>query len=183
MKNISENNHPHLVPQKHQGKLATVREVLRAIEGYFEQCDEREASYTIPGLCYFLGVADTRLLFGTGDYGGVMRKSPESAQTVKLFSSPDIQQSLRLAKIKIEAQRANQLLDSDKNTSAIIFDLKATFGWQDKQSISVENPDGNLGSKYAVVLPAVPGQLSMAEWQKAYDEMMALRKQEALSDY
>ncbi len=160
-----------LVPQKHQGKLTKVAEVLEAIELYFQQCDEREMSYTCPGLAYYLGVADTRLLFRSGDDGG-MRKSSEAAQTVKLYSSPDIQHALRLARVRIEAQRVSQLLDDDNNTQAKIFDLKASFGWQDKQALSIENPDGNMSSKVAVVLPGVPGQLSMAEWQKAYQEMM-----------
>ena len=164
-----------LVPTKHPGRLTKVAEVLAAIEEYFQQCDERAMSYTIPGLAYYLGVADTRLLFKPGDSEG-LRKSPESTQTVKLYSSPEIQQALRLARVRIEAQRVSQLLDDDNNTQAKIFDLKASFGWQDKQSISVENPDGNMGSKVAVVLPGVPGRLSMAEWQEMYKEVQSARQ-------
>jgi hypothetical protein len=182
MDNIRANPSPP-IPNRYDSKLTSVNQVLEAIEEYFMTCDTISCSYTIPGLCYFLGLGDTKLLSGLDEGRQGYIKSSESKDTVRLFSSPAVQQALRLAKVRIEAQRASQLLDTDGNVQALIFDLKATFGWQDKQAISVENPDGNLGSKYAVVLPAVPGQLSMAEWQKAYDEMMATRKQQAISDY
>ena len=161
------------VPHRHEGKMKNIDDVLRAIEQYFDQCDQRGMSYTLAGLGYWLGVVDLNLLRGTWKS---ISKSVDTAETVRLFSRPAVQEALRLAKLRVEAQRASQLLDTDINVSAVVFDLKASFGWQDKQAISVENPDGNLGNKVAVVVPHAPGSLSMDEWQKIYDEMAKNRR-------
>ena len=162
------------VPHRHEGKLNRIDSVLRAIDSYFEQCDKRGMSYTLAGLAYYLGVADPNLL--RGNWNSSLR-SVDTAETVRLFSRPAVQEALRLAKLRIEAQRASQLLDTDGNVQALIFDLKATFGWVDKQNLQIENPDGNLGSKAVVVMPALPGQLTMDQWQKFYDSMKESREE------
>jgi hypothetical protein len=166
------------VPQRYKGRLTKVNEVLTAIESYFEICDERAMSYTIPGLAYYLGIGDIKLLYGSDNNHFRQVKSPETIETVRLFSSPAVQDSLRLALTRIESQRASQLLDTDGNVQALIFDLKATFGWMDKQNLQIENPDGNFASKVVTVLPARPGELSMDAWLEWYNNTM--RKDKAL---
>ena len=167
------------VPQRCESRLTSVSQVLDAIEEYFRTCDERKMSYTQPGLAYYLGIGDIKLLFGPDDnYQGFNSRSSETKETIRLFSSPAIQQALRLARMRIEAQRASQLIDDDGNVQAKIFDLKASFGWQDRQDIRVENPDGNFASKVVTVLPAKPGELSMDAWLEWYENTM--RKDKAL---
>ncbi len=164
------------IPQRHESKLTSVSGVLSAVELYFETCDERKMSYTIPGLCYFLGLGDTKLLFGSGSDHARQEKSVESKETVRLFSSPAVKDALMLARMRIQAQRASQLLDDNDNKAGVIFDLKSTFDWQDKQNLSVTNPDGHMGSKVAVVLPAAPGSVNMEQWQEMYKQVMGQRE-------
>ena len=105
-----------------------------------------------------------------------MSKSSESQKTVKLYNSPDVRRALQVARLKIQAQRATQLLDDEKNTQAQIFDLKANFAWVDKQGLEVTSPDNSVGNKVAVVLPANPGSVTMDQWQEMYKQVMANRK-------
>ncbi|EFI36163.1 conserved hypothetical protein [Desulfonatronospira thiodismutans ASO3-1] len=166
----SEKNSPPVPPQ-HQGRISNVDGLLRAIEAYFDSCDDQGMSYTLAGLQYYLGVIDKQLLWGEQ-----VSKSSEPQKTVKLYNSPDVRRALQVARLRIQAQRATQLLDDEKNTQAQIFDLKANFAWVDKQGLEVTSPDNSVGSKVAVVLPAAPGSVSMDEWQKMYQEVMSRRK-------
>ena len=168
MKN-NKNSPP--VPPQHQGRISNVDELLRAIEAYFDSCDDQGMSYTLAGLQYYLGVIDKKLLWGEQ-----VSKSSEPQKTVKLYNSPDVRRALQVARLRIEAQRASQLLDDKDGTAAKVFDLKATFGWSDKQALEITNPDDSMGHKVAVVLPAAPGSVSMEEWQKMYQEVMSRRK-------
>jgi len=168
MKN-NKNSPP--VPPQHQGRISNVNEMLQAIEAYFETCNAMGLSYTCVGLQFYLDCIDPQLLWGER-----IEKSSESKATVALFRDPEVRRTLQTAKLRIQAQRASQLLDDDRNTQAKIFDLKANHSWSDKQSLEISNPDGNMTNKVAVVLPAAPGSVSMDQWQKMYQEVMARRK-------
>ncbi len=159
------------VPPQHQGRISNVDELLRAIEDYFDNCDDQGMSYTLAGLQYYLGVIDKQLLWGEQ-----VSKSIEPQKTVKLYNSPDVRRALQVARLRIQAQRATQLLDDEKNTQAQIFDLKANFAWVDKQGLEVTSPDNSVGNKVAVVLPANPGSVTMDQWQEMYKQVMANRK-------
>ena len=74
---------------------------------------------------------------------------------------------------------AEQIIRNQKFTGAAAFQLQPNLiardlGLADKQEVS--SPDGSLGNKVAVVLPGVPGTLSMEEWTKAYQRMQSARE-------
>jgi hypothetical protein len=106
---------------------------------------------TMAGLCTFLGIS-----IATYNH---MKKN--RADFSKVFAA--VEQTFYEQKF---TGAAADLL----NASIIAREL----GLADRRE--VDNPDGNLGTKVAVVLPYAPGSLTMDEWQKIYDEMAKNRR-------
>lgn len=139
-------------------KYKTAKAMEKQIQAYFEACDENNASYTVAGLAYHLGFARRDSLY---DYE----------------SKPEFAEIINRAKLRIEMQRNEQLVQGQGVVAGQIFDLKCNFGWREpSQQLEVNNPDGNLGTKVTTVLPAAP--LSIEEWQQWYDKMINTQKQE-----
>ena len=86
------------------------------IEDYFTTYEAMERPFTVIGLAYHLGFADTQTL---NEYG----KKEEFSVTVKR------------AKARIEQGKNEMLLSGKGNTIGLIFDLKNNHGWRDRQDI------------------------------------------------
>lgn len=137
-------------------KYQTPEEMEAVVQDYFDSCDEAGASYTVAGLAYHLGFAYSESL---RDYEG----------------KDDFHYIIRRAKLRIEMQRSEQLVQGQGVVAGQIFDLKCNFQWQEPaQRTEINNPDGNLGTKVTTVLPSAP--LSLEEWQRWYDQMLEERK-------
>lgn len=90
-------------------------DLAAACEMYFEQQDEKEKPYTVPGLAVAIGFASRQSIL---EY----RHKDQFADTLKA------------ALARIEAQRNEQLLTSP-HAAGKIFDLKNNFGWKDKTEV------------------------------------------------
>lgn len=91
------------------------------VDEYFAQCVK---SPTIAGLCYFLGFEDRHALAEYEGYG------QEFSATVKR------------ARLRIEEDRSQKLIERETFTPGLIFDLKNNHGWKDKTEA-----DLNLGGQ------------------------------------
>jgi len=83
------------------------------IDQYFEECDREGLSYTVPGLCAAIGLNS--------------RQALHEYQKKRLFFD-----TIKRAKLKIEGQRARQLVSEKGNVQGLIFDLKNNFGWKEE---------------------------------------------------
>ena len=86
------------------------------VDEYFKACDDKEEPYTVPGLAYALGFNSRQTLLNYQQMHG--------------FS--DV---VDRAKLRIETQRAAQLVAGKVNVVGAIFDLKNNFQWKDKHEI------------------------------------------------
>ena len=80
---------------------------------YFQRCDQEGLPYTIPDLCLAIGLNSRQSLH-------------QYEQRSQFFDT------IKRAKLKIEGQRARQLVTGKGNKRAIIFDLKNNFGWKEE---------------------------------------------------
>ena len=132
---------------------STVEEMEEAIERYFEEADAKKWPYTIPDLAYALGFTS--------------RQSLLNYQNKSIFVD-----TIKRAKLRIEGQRARQLVQGHGMVAGHIFDLKNNFGWRDQQELA-EEPErrvvvqNNVG---LVGMPAPPQDL--AEWEGWYAKAM-----------
>ncbi len=92
--------------------------MVTLIKAYFVECDKKKTPYTVPGLAYALGFEDRHAI-------SVYAKKPEFSATIKK------------AKLRIEQQRAEQLITSG-NAAGKIFDLKNNFDWEDRNTTEHE---------------------------------------------
>lgn len=99
-------------------KFTSVEEMEKAIEEYFEYCDENGKPYTISGLAYALDTTRRTLL----DY----QENDEFSHTIKK------------AKAKIERFNEELLFSKDVPTVGVIFNLKNNYDWKDKQEIEAD---------------------------------------------
>jgi len=107
-------------------KFANPDEMQPLIDEYFNMCDEKGESYTVPGLALALGFCNRQKLWDCEQKSGF-------GDTIKR------------AKSKIESQRVSRLVDGKGNVIGCIFDLKNNFGYKDQQQVELSNPDGSLG--------------------------------------
>jgi hypothetical protein len=115
----------------HKKKYQTPEELQAAIDRYFEKMDNEKRAYTVQGLAYELGFTCTEAL-----------QQYEAGEGYEVFH--DI---MKMAKLRIEAYKAEGLQDKSKSTIGLIFDLKANYGWQDKKEIThtfKQGPDIDL---------------------------------------
>lgn len=95
-------------------KFKDEKELEKAINNYFQKCDEKEKPYTMTGLALSLGI-DRRTLIN--------------------YANRDLFFSLiKNAKAKVEEQLEESLYRLGNN-SGVIFNLKNNYGWVDKQEI------------------------------------------------
>lgn len=72
---------------------------------------------SLSGIAYFMGFSDR-----------------ESFAEYERFG-PDYSRTVKRARLKIEQDRQNRLIDRKDFTPGIIFDLKNNHGWKDKQEV------------------------------------------------
>lgn len=150
-------------PKKHTAgrppKYTDPEEMRKAINVYYRDCEHRGVAPTIPGLAGACGFSSRQSLF---DYSA---KTDEFAAVIND------------ARRYIEQHRVEQMLNRTSGFSGHIFDLKANFGYQDRQQVEHFNPDGNMGTKVLTVLPQEPK--SLEEWMHWY-EMTQRRDPDAI---
>lgn len=106
-------------------KYKNENELKKAIDNYFEKCDENKKPYTMSGLALSLGIDRTTLI----RYG-----DRESFATL-----------IKEAKQKVECQLEENALMGKANSTFTIFNLKNNYGWQDKSELEVKkNPIEDL---------------------------------------
>ena len=91
-----------------------VDELQDAIDRYFDYADVQGWPYTVPDLAYYLGFNSRTSLL---NYEG----------------RDEFMVTIKRAKLKIEGQRARQLVQGQGVVAGQIFDLKNNFGWRDQQ--------------------------------------------------
>jgi hypothetical protein len=99
-------------------KFETVEQLQKAIDEYFDYCDENNKPYTVSGLAYALDTTRRTLL----DY----QEKEEFSHTIKK------------AKAKIEQFNEELLYSKDVPTVGVIFNLKNNYEWKDKQEIDAD---------------------------------------------
>ena len=106
-------------------KYSNNKQLAAKIEEYFVDADKRKAPYTIPSLAYFLGFDN--------------RHAPAELARTK----PEFSATIRRATTRIEAQRAEALVQPDNhNANGMKFDLQNNFNWVDERK-----QDINLGGQ------------------------------------
>ena len=99
-------------------KFKDEKELEKAIDNYFKNCDKKEKPYTMTGLAISLGIDRTTLInYGKRD----------------LFST-----LVKNAKAKVEEQLEESLYRLGNN-SGVIFNLKNNYGWRDSVEINNSN--------------------------------------------
>lgn len=130
--------------------ISSPEEMQEKIDQYFKECDKKKRPYTVPGLALALGFSTRQSLL---DYA----EKDEFVDTIKK------------AKLKIEAQRNDALIKGSGSPAGMIFDLKNNFGWKDKQEIEHSIPGGE---------PPVLTNLELAARLAYLVELAARRKRE-----
>ena len=102
-------------------------EVSDKIDQYLKQCQEQEMSATMPGLAYALGFTNKCSMYSAMEYMAA-RDDMKGARA-------SVADSLKRAKLFIESQRVQRMVDGKGNVIGAIFSLKANFGYEDKQVI------------------------------------------------
>ena len=98
-------------------KFATATELRKKITAYFKERDRKGKPYTVCGLALALGLDRKALI--------------EYAQ------QPEFSNTIKKAKLRIEAQLEERLMDKAFSTPGVIFNLKNNFGWRDEQKIDL----------------------------------------------
>lgn len=99
-------------------KFKSVEEMQKAIDEYFNYCDENKKPYTVSGLAYALDTSRKVLL----EY----QEKDEFSNTIKK------------AKARIERFNEELLYSKDVPTVGVIFNLKNNYDWKDKQEIEAD---------------------------------------------
>lgn len=117
----------------------TVDELQKAIDDYFDYCDNRikqihtkegetvaithPAPYTMSGLARALGL---------------------SRQALSEYSHKEqFGDAIKAARDRVQEDIETRLMETS-NQSGAIFNLKNNFGWKDKTESEITNPDGSL---------------------------------------
>jgi len=100
-------------------------EITRKTNEYLCQCEQQEVSATIPGLAYALGFSNKSSLHSAVDNMAFRDDLKDTRDSVA--------DALKRARLFIEAQRVQRMVDGKGNVVGAIFDLKNNFGYIDKQ--------------------------------------------------
>ena len=112
-------------------KFEKPEEMQELIDRYFAECDAEGMPYTVPGVSLAVGMSSRQTLL---EY----EEKPAFSDTVKK------------AKLMFEHQRVKQLLTKEGSPTSMIFDLKANFGYRDRQEIDVNR--SGPGSDLSMIL-------------------------------
>lgn len=113
-------------------KFKNAKEIEKAAEKYFKECDENFKPYTMTGLAIAL---DT------------------SRQTLINYSNKEEYfDTIKKVKDKVE-QYAEEKLFTGSNTAGVIFNLKNNYGWVDRQEV-----DTKVNLSYEDKLKEVAGE-------------------------
>ena len=100
-------------------------EISRKTDEYLLECKEQEMSATIPGLAYALGFSNR-----SGLYSAMDRMNDRSDMN---DCRTAVAHTLKRAKLFIESQRVQRMVDGKGNVIGAIFSLKNNHGYIDKQ--------------------------------------------------
>lgn len=92
------------------------------VEAYFEECQGNNKPPTVAGISYFLGFCDKSSFARYAEYEGF-------SQTVKR------------ARLRIEAAKNEMLFDRQFATAGVIFDLKNNHDWTDRTETTDATPE------------------------------------------
>jgi len=101
-------------------RYKSAKEFEAAVEAYFEDASKP----TMSGLAYALGFEDRDSFTRYEDYGA------------------DFSRTVKRARLRIEQDRHERLIDKEKFTAGVIFDLKNNHGWKDKTEQEHTGADG-----------------------------------------
>jgi hypothetical protein len=99
-------------------KYKSEKELSKAIESYFRECDEKEEPYTVTGLAISIGLSRCQLL--------------------QYQSKAQYYNTIKKAKDRCEAFAERQLYQG-RNVAGVIFSLKNNWKWRDQQDLNVSN--------------------------------------------
>ncbi len=133
--------------------FSTVEEMQEAIDRYFQEADEKKWPYTIPDLAYALGFNSRQSL-------------------LNYQNKPIFMDTIKRAKLRIEGQRARQLVQGQGIVAGQIFDLKNNFGWRDQQEPAEAQKEKVLVQNNIGLVGMPPQPRDIAEWSKWYQEIM-----------
>ena len=124
-----------------------------AIEQYFADADGKKWPYTIPDLALALGFTSRQSLLN-------YQYKPEYMDTIKR------------AKLRIEGQRARQLVQGQGMVAGQIFDLKNNFGWRDQQDLANSTVEKTFVQNNIGLIGMPPQPKSIEEWEQNYRRIM-----------
>ena len=104
---------------------------LKADE-YFAACENKP---TLAGLCLFMGFSDKQSFSHYESYGH------------------DFSLTVKKAHMRIELDRHERLIDKNRFTPGVIFDLKNNHGWKDQQDL---NHTGTVSVQFSTVYEQRP---------------------------
>jgi hypothetical protein len=135
-------------------KIKSPEEFEERATEYFKVCDAERRFYTVPGLCHHLGFASKQ------SFQDYRKRNAEFAHVIAR------------AKLKIEAQRNEQLVTGGGQQSGRIFDLKCNFDWIETPTrVEVNTPGGQ--PLQLQVMPPAPKD--MIEWQQMYRQLVVMK--------
>ena len=105
-------------------KYERVEDLEKAIDRFFDKCDERAEPYTISALSLALGFESRQTLLNYCEYND---------ENDKPFLD-----AIKNAKARCEANVEIGLLSGKYNTTGAIFNLKNNYKWKDKQEIEAD---------------------------------------------
>lgn len=138
--------------------FSSVEQMQTAIDQYFDDADAKKWPYTIPDLALALGFTSRQSLLN-------YQYKPEYMDTIKR------------AKLRIEGQRARQLVQGQGVVAGQIFDLKNNFGWCDQPASVGQVGDSAIVQNNIGLIGFPPQPKSIEEWEGWYDLHMGTKKQ------
>ncbi len=123
------------------------------IDQYFEDADAKKWPYTVPDLALALGFTSRQSLLN-------YQYKPEYMDTIKR------------AKLRIEGQRARQLVQGQGVVAGQIFDLKNNFGWRDQPESVDQGDEPAIVQSNAGLFGFPPRPKSIEEWEGWYRRYM-----------
>ncbi|MEF3695534.1 terminase small subunit [Desulfolutivibrio sp.] len=133
---------------------SSVEEMQEVIDAYFTMADEKGWPYTIPDLALALGFT--------------------SRQSLLNYScKPEYMDTIKRAKLRIEGQRARQLVQGQGVVAGQIFDLKNNFGWRDQQAQEPMRGATTLVQNNIGLSGMPPEPKDIKEWERWYRDWQA----------
>lgn len=140
-------------------KFTTVDGLKEKCDAYFAECDSNDPRkpYTLVGLAFSVGFPTMSA------FKRYMRdRSPE----IDPQRDDPYYKILCRARMRIEVQRSEQLLDTGGNVVGRIFDLKCNFGWCEEEKSSQDSGEGAIPLQIAALPPPID---DIAKWLKWFE--------------